>query len=351
MKLKKSIRLSLYISGTVLLLALLLIAGTWANGEARREVCQRVEVIIENADSSSFITPKVIERELNRLGIHPEGQRFANINTLEIENRLGQTDFLENAECVMVHPNTLQIHVAQIVPVMRVFDDGKSYYVNGSGKRYMANAFFHADVPVFSGKFTTQFPASKLLPLARYIENNSELRNFVSMVNVADSNNVYIVPAIYGHVVNIGHPDGLDNKFAKLKEFYTKVMPEKGWMFYDTISVKFSHQVVATRRKKAVKVDINWQELSDEASDDHETMTMNDTAKVNGNAPEQPAAKASAEKKSAETAAKKDDASVKKAAETTKSAAKNDAKQTSATTKTESSAKSKVQNAFGKKRN
>ena len=89
-----------------------------------------------------------------------------------------------------------------------------------------------------------------------------------------------------GHVINIGRPEAFDNKFAKLKEFYTKVMPDKGWMYYDTISVKYNHQVVATRRVKAVKTVVDWRELSDEEADDEQTMTMSDTSRVKGSATE-----------------------------------------------------------------
>ena len=103
------------------------------------------------------------------------------------------------------------------------------------------------------------------------------------MYSVRDSNNVYIVPCILGHVVNIGHIDNLDNKFAKLREFYTKVMPEKGWLYYDTISLKFSHQVVATRRVKAVKSDFDWANQPDEADADIETMMVSDSSRVISN--------------------------------------------------------------------
>ena len=268
------------------MLASLVGVGLWANNEAKHEVCRSIDVVIENADSSAFITRENIMLELNRLGIHPEGQKFSQINTLEIERQLNKTDFLENAECVVVGNSTLQIRVAQIVPVMRVFDGNASYYVNGSGKRITANELFHIDVPVVNGHFDANYSPARLIPLARYVENSAELRNFVSMISVADSNNVFIVPSIYGHVINIGRPEGFENKFAKLKEFYTKVMPDKGWMYYDTISVKYNHQVVATRRVKAVKAEIDWRELSDEEADDEQTMTMSDTTRVKGSTEE-----------------------------------------------------------------
>lgn len=263
--------------GVVLLLALLVATGFWAKSEASNEVCKSVEVTVENADSSSFVTPQSILHEMQRLKINPIGLKLSRINTREIESALNDIDFLENAECVISNLNTLQIRVTQLVPVMRVYDGENAYYVNRHGKRINAlNPQFRSDVPIVTAHFDAKYSPSKLIPLINFVENNSELRNFVSMINVRDSNNVFIIPTISGHVINIGSPDGLDNKFAKLKEFYTKVMPDKGWNFYDTISVKFNHQVVATRRVKSVKKEIDWRLLSDEESADVQTMTVSD---------------------------------------------------------------------------
>ena len=54
--------------------------------------------------------------------------------------------------------------------------------------------------------------------------------------------------------------------------FYRKVMPEKGWMTYDTISVKWNYQVVASKRTKAVKEVIDWSEGEDEPDPDLELL-------------------------------------------------------------------------------
>ncbi len=44
---------------------------------------------------------------------------------------------------------------------------------------------------------------------------------------------------------------------------YRKVLPVKGWLYYDTISVKYSGQVVATRAKKRDMPQIAAKELID----------------------------------------------------------------------------------------
>lgn len=273
----------LRVIGITIMLAIIIVAGVWSNRQASDAVCKCVEVEITNSDSSVFVTRQNILNELKRLDINPLGQRFADINTLKIEQVLNQSEYLENVDCVIANNSTLQIRATQLVPVMRVFDGLQSYYVNRKGKRMSATAQYHVDVPVVQGHFNAQFSPVKLLPLIDYVNSDESLSALVTMYSVRDSNNVYIVPCILGHVVNIGHIDNLDNKFAKLREFYTKVMPEKGWLYYDTISLKFSHQVVATRRVKAVKSDFDWANQPDEADADIETMMVSDSSRVISN--------------------------------------------------------------------
>ena len=267
----------LTVLGLAATLAAIITAGVWANSQAGNAVCTKLEVNIINSDSSVFVTRENIMQELTRLHIDPVGERLSNINTKMIEQRLNQSEYLENVECVIVNNHTLQIQATQLVPVMRIFDGNRSYYVNSRGKRMSATARYHVDVPVVKGHFTVDFPPSRLLPLINYVERDETLSSLVTMYSVRDSNNIFIVPCITGHVVNIGAPVDLENKFAKLREFYAKVMPQKGWTYYDTISVKFSHQVVATRRTKTVATPFDWSSVSDDADADIETMTTGDT--------------------------------------------------------------------------
>ncbi len=93
-------------------------------------------------------------------------------------------------------------------------------------------------------------PPRQVLPVTRFIENDPVLSKLVGMVEASDPDNIILVPRIHGHVVNFGDTNRLEEKRRALITVYRKVMPYKGWEEYDTISVKFKGQVVATRRDK-----------------------------------------------------------------------------------------------------
>lgn len=259
----------------LLILAIALTAGIlWARGKSQGELCSAIEVEVINADSTSFVTPQGVLSDLKGQGIEVIGQRMGEIDASSIEEALRKSPYLENADCVKCQDGRLLIRVSQLVPVMRVFDGDASYYVNRAGKRMGASSFYHCDVPVVQGHFTRKYPATRLLPLIDFIEKDSLLHSLVTMFQVNDTNNIIIVPNFSGHVVNIGNAAGFENKFAKLKLFYGEVLPKKGWNTYDTISVKWNHQVVATKRVKAVQKILDVDPADDEQAPDFQTMAL-----------------------------------------------------------------------------
>jgi len=278
-------------------LAAALVTGIlWAKDKSRGEKCTGIEVQVINADSTSFVTPQGVLNDLKGQGIKLVGKRMGDINASEIEEALRLSPYLENADIVKCQDGKVLIRVSQLVPVFRVFDGGSSYYVNRAGKHMSATNYYHSDVPVVQGHFTRKFPPTHLLPLIDYVENDSLLHSLVTMYIVRDTNNIILVPSISGHVVNIGNVSGLENKFAKLKLFYREVMPQRGWNTFDTISVKWNHQVVATRRTKAVQQVIVDAPDDDEQAPDIQTMTVGTAADVKREQQEK-AAKADADVK------------------------------------------------------
>ena len=246
----------------------------WARNKSRGELCTTVDVEVINADSTSFVTPQGVLNDLSGQGVKLVGKHMGDIDASDVEEALKLSPYLESADIVKCQGGRVLIRVSQLVPVLRVFDGENSYYVNRAGKQMSASSYYHCDVPVVQGHFTRKYPATRLLPLIDYVEGDSLLRSLVTMYQVRDTNNIIVVPSISGHVVNIGNADGFENKFAKLKLFYKQVMPQKGWNTFDTISVKWNHQIVATRKTKAVQEVVEADFDDDEQSPDLGTVSI-----------------------------------------------------------------------------
>lgn len=243
--------------------------------EASR-MCSGVIVTVHDTTQYRFVSPEELVHELGSLPIEARNIPIQSINLDSIERKLNSFDKVEHAEVNLLTNGRIHIDVYPMRPVARIFpaDTAASYYINRSGKRIMADARYHIDVPVVKGAFPkVGMPASGILSLLDAISADSLMRQLVSMVKVDSSVDIILVPRIRGHVINIGDTLNYADKFRRLKVMYSKVMRERGWEMYDTLSVKWPGQVVATRRDKSQEATEEVIETSNFEEVDAETMT------------------------------------------------------------------------------
>lgn len=223
----------------------------WAHSESRRYGCAGIEITIDDATSADSVTQRGVMEELSRYPRKIVGEPLATIDTRHLEKYLGGFSNFEDVECTLTTARKLNVKVQPMVPAIRVFDGDKSYYINKDGKAIESKPNFFVDVPVVAGNFHPGFTPMQVLPLVRFIERDKVLGKLVGMIEAKDADNLILVPRIHGHVINFGDTTRLEEKRRALLTVYRKVMPYKGWNEYDTISVKFQGQVVATRRDKS----------------------------------------------------------------------------------------------------
>lgn len=234
-----------------LLLAYAACITVWAHSEARKHVCTGVLVKVDGHPALDSIIRQGVYEELKDYPRPIKGAQLQSINTVDIEKYLTRTGTFESVNCMVSARGELVVRILPLVPVMRVFCGNKSYYVNKEGRHIETNAEYFSDVPVVSGKFKHGFQPRDVLPLVNYIRKDETLGSLVSMIVAENKYNLILVPRIKGHVVNFGDTTRLDDKKKALAMFYRQVIPYKGWEEYDTISVKYRGQVVATRRDKS----------------------------------------------------------------------------------------------------
>lgn len=237
---------------SILVILLAYAAGmtVWANKAAREHILTDIEIKVDGSASMDSIIRRGVTEELRNYPQKLVGMPLHQVSTVDVEKYLSKYSNFESVNCMISSRGTLIVKIVPLIPVMRVFFGDNSYYINKEGKHIVSNAEFFSDVPIVSGRFSRNFPPRAVLPLVNYIKNDPMLAELVSMIFAENGDNLILVPRIKGHVINFGDTTRLDEKKKALTLFYRQVMPYKGWEEYDTISVKFRGQVVATRRDK-----------------------------------------------------------------------------------------------------
>ncbi len=235
----------------ILLLGYSAAVTVWARSEAARNSCRGIDVEVENQGKADSVTRSGVLAELAHYPRKIIGTPLESLNTYDIRQFLSRLSNFESVDCVVTTDGMLKVNVVPMVPELRVFTPMGSYYINKDGKHIPSNAEFYVDVPVVKGTFTNKMPATYVLPVTRFIESDPVMRDLVAMIEVTDKDNIILIPRIQGHVINFGDTSRLREKKRALMTMYNKIMPYKGWNEYDTISVRFRDQIVATRRQKA----------------------------------------------------------------------------------------------------
>ncbi len=265
-----------------MLMTYLVIALTVTASEPDDALCKGMTVeVLADAGEQGFVTPEELGRELEGLPGRAAGMTLSNINTDDMRRRLLSLDKIEDASVVRYTDGSIRIKATPIVPVARIFDADGSYYINRDGKRVKASARYHKNVPIIAGDFAqsdTMFTPLTLLPLVQYIASDSVWSNFISMIQVKSPHDIILVPVVREHVINIGTPDEFESKFTRLRRFYTEVLPRQGWEKYDTLTVKWDGQLVASKRhRRPAHVDVARYE-EDESVDTGTMLAGDDVA-------------------------------------------------------------------------
>ena len=259
----------------LLLVSYLVFIFIWMGKENNVPKCTGIEIKFTEEVNNSFVTADEVSREIGHLPDYCVGMPLNKINTDSLERILNSIDKIESASCVTYSSGRIEITVTPMHPVVRVFDGNSSYYLNNVGKRIEADARYHMDVPVIMGNFDATHRAIDLLPLVNYIQADSLFSGLISMIEVDKKGEITLVPMLKGHVINFGNNSNIENKFTRLRRFYTEAMKYRGWDTYESIAVKWDGQIVATKRKKSSnqKVDIE-KDLSETEAPNVESMQV-----------------------------------------------------------------------------
>lgn len=233
-----------------------------------------VRITIEGEDSASFVTRQEVAHLIKG---YFETSRIVStdVPAYDIEETLNSVDNIENARCTRRSNDRIWVEVTPMRPVARVFDETGSYYINRDGKRLTASLKYRSNVPVITGRLEGRHSARRLMPLLDYIGNSRSRSELVTAISLKADGDVILIPPFRGHVINFGAPDvDIADKFDRLTTMYRDIMPAKGWDFYDTLSVKFRDQVVATRRKPRPRDPLLILDPDGDASDNEDISTM-----------------------------------------------------------------------------
>lgn len=251
-------------------LVVYLVVGLWFVTKRNRElVCKSIEVTVLDSAQNSFVTSKDLKRIIDKKGSSPIGKTMRSINTFELENRISTMMSVRDVQIYKTANGVLSVKVKQRRPLVRIFNqDNQSYYIDDQGLLLPLSDRFAAHVLVVNGKIQEPFKVKanqdvlewdtteirreplirKIFSFARFIADDDFWNAQITQMYVNDSENIELIPRVGSQVILLGSLDNYEKKLDKLKMFYEKALPAEGWNKYKMINLKYSNQIICTKR-------------------------------------------------------------------------------------------------------
>lgn len=165
----------------------------------------------------------------------------------KLESVLTNHPTIEKAEVFVTTQGKLKAQVKQKTPIARVYNSERSFYIDSQGTVMPLSDNFSARVPLVSAHFTEDNKA-EIIRVLRYIHNDDFLTKNIISIEVKQDKNILMKNRNYNYLIDFGKPTEIEKKFNNYKAFFQKASQDSLIEKYSSINLKFTKQVVCTKK-------------------------------------------------------------------------------------------------------
>ncbi|MFA7378984.1 MAG: cell division protein FtsQ [Bacteroidia bacterium] len=248
------------ISLWVLLVSGLLVSLGFVQKSQGRTLCLAIDISISPEAENFFIDRAAVVSILTNEGKEDNivGEPVHKIDVAELEARLERNPFVYNAEVYANLNGQLKVDVYQRRPIVRIIrNDGTGYYIDNRGLKMPVSDSYTARVLVATGNIYEKYSegdslksvvTQQLFELATFLEKDEFWKAQMEQVLVNDKSELILIPKVGDHQIILGTTEGLEEKLNRLMLFYKEALTKTGWNQYGTINLKYTGQIVCTKK-------------------------------------------------------------------------------------------------------
>lgn len=242
--------------GVIALIVLVVLAAAivFTISQQQAKVVQEIVINIDTQDENYFIDEKEVNTLMSDRGKEElEGMQLSKINLKVLEERIKRNTFAHEVQVYKDLKGVIYADIKQCRPIARVIHKDSDFYVSDKGTLLPMSDQFTARVPVITGvhtgkllveDFANDSITKPYFEILKLLDRDKFLKALVAELDINSKGEITIYPQIGKQTFDFGFPESLENKFNKLKLFYTKIVPVKGWNRYERVSLKYDNQII-----------------------------------------------------------------------------------------------------------
>ncbi len=210
--------------------------------------CRGLDVVVTDSLDKHFVGKEDLVYMLKHADLNPIGVHLDRINTEEIEQTLLKNEMIARVEAYKTPSGRIKLEVKQKKPILRVVSPRGDYYVDNSGKTMPVSRRYAVHVIVASGYVEKELATTDLYDFALFLQKNDFWNDQIDQIYIHPNNEVELIPKVGNHRIVLGSFENYKQKLDDLYSFYEKVIPKVGWNKYSIINLKYTNQIVCTKR-------------------------------------------------------------------------------------------------------
>ena len=222
-------------------------------------ICERLEVNIKDSLENSFVSAADVKVFLYKGYGQYTGICIDSINLSKIEEIVNSRSAVQKSQAYVSKDGTLHIDVTQRKPVVRFQKKDGGFYADAQGYIFPLQSSFASHVQIIDGhvplaansgyKGEITDPEEKkwffeMMNLVNFLESRSEWRDKIVQIHILEDRDIVLIPREGNERFILGQPHSLEDKFMRMKKYYTAVLPEKGSKKYKVVDLRFKGQLV-----------------------------------------------------------------------------------------------------------
>jgi cell division protein FtsQ len=209
---------------------------------------KEVKVVFENGENL-FVSYETVNKLLiQNLEVYKD-QSKENINLNNLEEFLQRNQMIENAEIFLTLSGDLGAIITQRTPVLRVANESETYYYDKLGAKMPLSDNYSARVPITTDAISGQ-GNTDIITLSNTIRNDDFLQKQIIGIKLVEGekkDQFELKTRVGDQKIIFGDLSRIEEKIAKLKVFYQKIMLDSTITDYKTINLKFYNQIVCEK--------------------------------------------------------------------------------------------------------
>lgn len=182
-----------------------------------------------------------------------EGSFAGGADLRSMESKIEKHPFVKNAEVFRDLRGNIKAKVYQKRPIARILNNGGfGSYITDEGEVIPLSGNYTARVLMvripsskrYKGRIDEDENGEGLFRMINYLEENDFWKKQIAEIAMNSSGELTLYPQVTKQYIEFGKPEDIEKKFSKLRIFYTRILPEKGWNSYERVNLKFKDQIV-----------------------------------------------------------------------------------------------------------